>query len=94
MNASKNEQNLSSTLGPWYLNPMAHKKFYLFFFIRTGGTKMNAWKNEQNLSSTLGPWHLNPMDILMNVFTSRLSSRFVLIAVWILVFNPLIYCQK
>ena len=55
---------------------------------------MNASKNEQNLSSTLGPWHLNPMDILMNVFTSRLSSRFLLTAVWILVFNPLIYCQK
>ena len=35
--------------------------------------------------------NFNPIDILRNVFTSRLSSRFFLTAVWILFFNPVIY---
>ena len=51
-------------------------------------------KNEQNRSSTLGPLNLSPMDILRNVFTSRISSRFLLTAVWILFFNPVIYFQN
>ena len=51
-------------------------------------------KNEENCSSTLGPRHLNTMEILRNVFTSRISSRFLLTSVWILFFNPLIYCQN
>ena len=38
-------------------------------------------KNEQNRSSTLGPRRLNPTEILRNVFTSRISSRFLLTAV-------------
>ena len=38
-------------------------------------------------SSTLGPLPLNPMDILRSVFTSRISSRFSLTAVWIIFFN-------
>ena len=44
-------------------------------------------KNEQNRSSTLVPWHSNPMDILRNVFTSRISPKFLLTAVGILFFN-------
>ena len=51
-------------------------------------------KNVQNLSSSLGPLHLNPMDILRNVFTSRISSRFLLTVVWILFFNPVTCCEK
>ena len=66
--------------------------FYLFFVICTGGTKP-TWKNEQNRSSSLGPRKLNHMDILMDVFTSGVFSRFLLIAVWILFFNLLIYFQ-
>ena len=54
---------------------------------------MNESENKQNCSSTLGPQHLDPMDILSNVFTSRTSSRFLLIAVLIFL-NFLIYCQK
>ena len=49
-------------------------------------------KIEQDLNSTLGHWHLNPMDILRNVFTSRISSTFLLTAVRILFINPLKYC--
>ena len=37
--------------------------FYLFFIIRTGGTKP-TWKSEQNRSSTLGPQNLTYMHIL------------------------------
>ena len=55
-------------------------------------------KNEQNRSSTLGPTlgprQLNPMDILRNVFTSGIFSRFLLTAVWISFYNSLIYCQN
>ena len=51
-------------------------------------------KNEQNRGSTLRPRHLNPMDVLRNVFTSRISRRFLLTSVWILFFNTLIYCQN
>ena len=51
-------------------------------------------KNELSRSSTFGPWHLNPMDILRNVCTSRISSRSLLTAVWILFLDPLIYCQN
>ena len=72
----------------------SHKKFYLFFFISTGGTKMNPSKDEQKRSSAVGPRHLNPMHILRNVFTSRITSRFLLTAVWILLLNPSIYCQN
>ena len=54
---------------------------------------MNASSNEQNRGSNLGPLNLNPMDIL-SVFTSTISSKFLLTAVWILFFNPLIYCQN
>ena len=66
------------------------KMFYLFFVIRTGGNKP-TWKNEQNRSATLGPRNLNRLDILRDVFTSRISSGFLLTAVWILFFNLLIY---
>ena len=52
----------------------SHKMFYLFFVIRTGGTKP-TWKNEQNRSSTLGPRNLNHMDNLRYVFTSTISSN-------------------
>ena len=48
--------------------------------------KLRHPENEQNRSSTLGPRHLNPMDISKNVFTLRISSRFLLTAVWILFF--------
>ena len=51
-------------------------------------------KNEQNPGSTLAPRHLNPMNILRNVFTSRICSRFLLTALWILLLKPLIYCQN
>ena len=37
--------------------------------------------------------HLNPMDILRNVFTSRISSRFLLTVVWIYFLIP-IYIGK
>ena len=55
---------------------------------------MNASKNEQSRTSTLGSRHINPMDILNNVFTSRISSRFLLTAVWILFVNHLVCCQN
>ena len=42
---------------------------------------MKVSSNEQNRSSTLGPLDLNPMDILRNVFISRISSRFLLTTV-------------
>ena len=48
-------------------------------------------KNEQNRGPTLGPRHLNPMDNLRNAFTTRISSRFLLTAVWIIFFNPFMY---
>ena len=47
-------------------------------------------KNEQNHSSTLRPQHLNLVDILRNVFTSKISSRFFLAAVWIVFYNLLV----
>ena len=55
---------------------------------------MNASKNEQSRTSTLGSRHLNPMDILKNVFTSRMSSRFLLTSVWIKFVNHLICRQN
>ena len=51
-------------------------------------------KTKQNRNSTLRPQHLNPMDILKNVFESRVSSRYLLTTVWISFFNRLIYCQN
>ena len=70
------------------------KSFILFFLYSFECTKRRHPQNEQNRSYTLGPLDLNPMDILRSVFTSRISSKFLLTAVWILLFNPLIYCQN
>ena len=89
-------ENKPSTLEKFLYSILSsvYIKVLIIFLYRTGGTKMNASKNEQNRMSTSGPLHLNPMDILRNVFTSRISSRFVLTVVWILIFNPLIYCHN
>ena len=62
--------------------------FHLFFVISTGGTD-STWENEQNRTSSLGPRKLNHMDILRDVFTSRISSSFLLIAVGTLFINHL-----
>ena len=51
-------------------------------------------KNEQNCSSTSEPRHLNPMDILRNVFTSRIFSRLLLTVVWVLFLIPFKYIAK
>ena len=79
----------------WYASYylLLTKMFYLFFFIRTGGTKP-TWKNEHNRSSTLGPRNLNHMDILRDVFISRIFSRFLQTAVWILFFNLSIFVKS
>ena len=66
----------------------SHKMFYLFFFIRTSGTKMNVSKDEQTRSSTLAP-----LDILRHVFTKKKFPRFLLTAVFILFYSYPIYCQ-
>ena len=42
-------------------------------------------KKKQNRRLTSGPWNLDPMGILRNAFISRISSKFILTAVWILV---------
>ena len=72
----------------------SHKRFYLFFFIRTGSTNMKASENEKNRSSTLGPLHLNPMDILRNVLPQEFKVSSNKCMDFILFFNPLIYCQN
>ena len=73
----------------------AHIKTYIYFSLSVPVVlKRTHPQNKQNRSSTLGPLHLNPMDILRSVFTSRISSRILLTAVWILFFNPLIYRQN
>ena len=51
-------------------------------------------KQKKKALLALGLRHLNPMDILRNVFTSGISSRFLLTAVWVLFYNPLKYCQN
>ena len=76
------------------LSPAQIKSFIHFSLSVPAVLKCVHPKNEQNCRSTLGPLHLNPMDILRNVFISRISSRFLLTAVWILFFNRLIYCQN
>ena len=70
--------------------PSAHIKSCIYFSLSVPVVlKLRHPQNEQNRSSTLGPLDLNHMDILRSVFTSRISSRFLLTAVWILFFNPL-----
>ena len=60
----------------------AHIKSFIYFSLSVQVVlKSTHHKNEQNSSSTLGPLHLNPMDILRNVFTSKISSRLFLTAV-------------
>ena len=72
-----------------------HIKSFIYFSLSVPVVlKLMHPQNEQNRSSTSGPLHFNPMDILKNVFTSRIPSRFLLTAVWILLFNPLTYCQN
>ena len=67
-----------------------HIKCFIYFSLSVPAVlKWTHPKNEQYRGSALGPRHLNPMDILRNVFTSRISSRFLLTAVWILFFNSL-----
>ena len=72
-----------------------HRKGFIHFAsVVPGVLKRKHHKTEQNRSSTSGPRYLNPMDILKNVFTSRVSSRCLLTTVCILYFNSLIYTAK
>ena len=71
----------------------AHIKSFIYFSLSIPVVlKWRHPQNEQNRSSTLGPLHLNPMDILRSNFTrgftSRISSRFLVTAVWILFLIP------
>ena len=67
----------------------SHKKFHLFFFIRTGSTKMDAPKNQQDRSSTLEPERLTSYGHFEECFYSKNSPRFLPTVVWILFFDPL-----
>ena len=71
----------------WIMLSYAHIKSLIYFSLSVPVVlKRRHPQNEQNRSYTLGRLDLNPMDILKNVFTSRISSRFLLTDVWILFF--------